>query len=101
MAYNMINGLGICDLRYDSMTIDRYPIQDHNGIALPVKELPRFAFPHDLRLKYSLERRFPLPIFFTFVFTDTMGDHIYAACLLFYEKVPRNNIENIFKSIIR
>jgi len=97
MAFNMINGLGICDLRYESVTLDRYPSEDHKGISLPMKELPMFAFPHDLRLKYSEEGRFPMPIFFTFVFTDTMGDHIYAACLRFYEKVPRAEIERIFQ----
>lgn len=98
MAFNTIYGLGICDLRYESLTLDRYPSEDHKGISLPVKELPMFAFPHDLRLKYSQEGRFPMPIFFTFVFTDTMGDHVYAACLRFYEKVPAKEIEKTFQS---
>ncbi len=40
-----------------------------------------FAFPHGLRLTISEEGQFPLPLFFTYVFTDAEGKHFYVACL--------------------
>ena len=58
-----------------------------------------FAFPHDLRLSYSLTIRFPLPVFFSFVFTSSKGMHRYAACLRFYEIVPKEEIEKVFREV--
>jgi hypothetical protein len=58
-----------------------------------------FAYPNDLRLKFSSTIRFPLPVFFTFVFTDAKGVHMYAACLRFYEIVPREELEVTFKQV--
>ena len=66
---------------------------------MPVFELPLFAFPHDLRLSYSSTIRFPLPVFFTFVFTDAKGVHMYAACLRFYEIVPQHELESIIHQV--
>jgi hypothetical protein len=74
-------------------------MQDHEDFPLPVNELPMFAFPHDLRLKFSSTIRFPLPVFFTFVFTDARGLHMYAACLRFYEVVPREELEGVFREV--
>lgn len=56
-----------------------------------------FIFPHGLRLKYSAQKRFPVPVYFTFVFTDEKGAHIYAACLKFYEKMSNQEVSNFFK----
>ena len=58
-----------------------------------------FAFPHDLRLSYSTRIRFPLPVFFSFVFTNSKGMHRYAACLRFYEIVPKEEIEKVFREV--
>jgi hypothetical protein len=58
-----------------------------------------FAFPHDLRLTYSSTVRFPLPVFFSFVFTNSKGHHRYAACLRFYEIVPKEEIEIVFREV--
>jgi hypothetical protein len=58
-----------------------------------------FAFPNDLRLTYSSLNRFPLPVFFTFVFTDQNGAHLYAACLRFYEIVPVEDLQPVFKEV--
>lgn len=52
-----------------------------------------------MRLKYSRRKRFPLPTFFTFVFTDAMGSHLYAACLRFYELVPHEQAVAILMAI--
>jgi uDENN domain len=58
-----------------------------------------FAFPHDLRLSYSSTILFPLPVFFSFVFTNSKGMHRYAACLRFYEIVPKEEIESVFRDV--
>ena len=73
--------------------------QDQSDFPLPVIELPMFAFPHDLRLSYSTRIRFPLPVFFSFVFTNSKGMHRYAACLRFYEIVPKEEIEKVFREV--
>ena len=43
--------------------------------------------------------RFPLPVFFAFVFTDAKGTHMYAACLRFYEIVPVEDLKKVFSDI--
>jgi hypothetical protein len=55
------------------------------------------AFPCGLRLKYSRCGKFPIPTYFTFVFTDEKGGHIYAGCLKFYECIQDNQAVEIFK----
>ena len=100
LAYHQRPAMGLCDLQYESATLDRYPAKDpHKGLALPAQELPLFAFPHDLRLEYSNLNRFPLPVFFTFVFTDAFGGHLYAACLRFYEKITQSDLETVFTEV--
>lgn len=73
--------------------------QDYKGLELPVNELPMFAFPNDLRLTYGSRNRFPLPVFFTFVFTDQNGGHLYAACLRFYEVVSYDDLLPVFNQV--
>ena len=68
---------------------------NYAGLDLPENELAMFAFPQDLSLRNSEPNRFPLPIFFTFVFTNDKGDHLYAACLQFYEKVRKYILPSI------
>jgi uDENN domain len=58
-----------------------------------------FAFPSDMRLSYNSNLQFPLPVFFSFVFTDVKGDHLYTACLQFYEAAPMEDLEDIFQRI--
>ena len=62
-------------------------------MPLPAKEMSLFAFPYGLRLEFANENKFPLPVFFTFVFTNADGDHYYAACLRFYEKISSDNVQ--------
>lgn len=99
LAYSRCPAMGICDLIYDSATVDRYPKQDHRGSHLPVEELPMFTFPSGMHLTYQSTNQCPLPMYFTFVFTDANGDHFYTACLLFYESVDINDIKPVFKEI--
>ena len=61
-------------------------------MELPEVELPLFVFPHGLKLIESKEGFFPLPVFFTLIFTDPKGEQYYAACLQFYEVVPMTEL---------
>jgi hypothetical protein len=56
-----------------------------------------FVFPHGLLLKCCTKQNFPLPDFFTFVFTDVHGRHLYTTCLRFYEVIPKQEIQKFFK----
>jgi hypothetical protein len=99
LAYRKRAPVGICDMAYEAATLDRYPRQDHSGegsMQLPETELPLFAFPNGMRLKYRPMEDYPLPDFFSFVFTNANGGHLYAACLRFYEVADRSDVEKLF-----
>jgi hypothetical protein len=99
IGYHQRQALGLTDLRYHSATLERYPEYDNVSFPLPQNELPLFAFPHDLRLEFESSNRYPLPHFFTFVFTDADGKHMYAACLHFYEKLLPEEVQQVFETI--
>eukprot|EP00605_Chrysophyceae_sp_TOSAG23-4_P000418 GSChrysophyteH1.ASY1.ANO1.474.1 assembled CDS len=99
LVYHTRAPVGLTDLRYNSATLERYPQQDNKTFPLPHNELPLFAFPHGLRLEFESSNRYPLPHFFTFVFTDADGKHMYAACLHFYEKLSGAEVQDVFESI--
>lgn len=101
LAYHHRGPMGLCDLRYECDTLDRYPLRNHSGLELPVQELPIFTFPHDLRIQQCSRQDFPLPDFFTFVFTDVLGRHMHAACLRFYEVVPKEDILVVFEEVYK
>ncbi len=69
IAYRTCVPLGLCDLKYESTTLDRYPLEDLPDHELPTNELPLFAFPHDLELRTASLESYPLPDFFSMVFT--------------------------------
>lgn len=58
-----------------------------------------FAFPNGLHLSLEDAGQFPLPLFFTFVFTDADGKHFYVACLQFYEQVEDVDLKEVFKEV--
>jgi hypothetical protein len=91
--------MGLTDLHFQTATIDRFPRLDHKEMALPTAELPMFAFPHQLSLTRGSISQFPLPVFFTFVFTDEKGAHLYVACLRFFESVDLDDARRILASI--
>jgi len=99
VSYHRRTPLGLCDMQYEAYTLDRYPQHDHDGLALPVVELPMFVFPHDLRLKYSPKLNFPIPDFFTFVFTDVKGRHLYTTCLRFYELLDKAEVAAVLSEV--
>ncbi|RYH32736.1 hypothetical protein EON65_00110 [archaeon] len=74
-------------------------LQDQKDAPLPAEALPVFAFPRHLRLIRSKKNEYPLPVFFTFVFTDQDGKHLYAACLKFFEAVPAELCMPVVKGI--
>lgn len=61
--------------------------------------LPMFAFPDGMRLEMTANKEFPMPLFFTFVFTDADGKHFYVACLQFYEVVELNDLREVCKTV--
>jgi hypothetical protein len=93
-AARYLPAMGLCNLSYEAVTLDRYPLKDISpDLPLPELALPVFAFPRNLRLETGLKSEYPLPVFYTFVFTDQEGRHMFAACLKFYEPVPLSSIE--------
>ena len=102
LAYHVRKPQGLCNVKYEAHTIDRYPQDNYRDMELPVLELPVFVFPHGLQLIESKRGEYPLPVFFTFVFTDAKGEHYYAACLQFYELVNECTLirtcEGLYKS---
>lgn len=58
-----------------------------------------FAFPDGMRFTLAEAGQFPLPLFFTFVFTDQDGKHFYVAALQFFEQVSQDSLSKLFKSL--
>ena len=73
IGYHLRAPIALANVSFEAATIDRYPLVDHSALPLPALELPMFAFPHGLKLKYSTKNSFPIPIFFSFVFTNMKG----------------------------
>ena len=97
LSYRRRRPMGICDMAYRPHTLDRFPRKDHpGGMELTETELPLFAFPNGMHFKYRKMEDYPLPDFFSFVFTDATGGHLYAACLRFYEVADRAKVEELF-----
>jgi hypothetical protein len=74
-------------------------VQDHDKLELAATGLPMFAFPNGMRLTLADAGQFPLPLFFTFVFTDADGKHFYVACLQFYEPVTEADLQETFRKV--
>ncbi len=73
IGYHLRAPIALANIAFEAATIDRYPLVDHSALPLPALELPMFAFPHGLKFKYSTKNSFPIPIFFSFVFTNMKG----------------------------
>lgn len=100
IAFNSRPAVGLCNLRFVSTTLDRYPQKNYRDFDLPDKELPIFVFPEDLSISCELKGEgFPLPLFFSFVFTNDKGEHLYVACLQFYEKLLKAELEPLCREV--
>lgn len=73
IGYHLRAPIALANIAFEAATVDRYPLVNHSELPLPELELPMFAFPHGLQLKYSTKNSFPIPIFFSFVFTNMKG----------------------------
>jgi len=101
VSYHVRQPQGLCNLSYKATTIDRYPKTDYKNMELPEVELPLFVFPHGLRLLQCAPGVFPLPVFYTFLFTDAKGEPYYAACLQFYEAVEPAELAEVCAEIFK
>ena len=99
LCYQKRPAMGLCDLKYTPVTLDRFPEQNLEGYELPVKELPMFAFPNDLTIELGMSLNRPKEAFFTFVFTDIKGNNTHATCLRFYEAVDHAVMDTLFESL--
>lgn len=95
LIYHARPPMGIADVPYDSITLNRYPAQDHSNCVLPVTDLPQFAFPHGLRLQCAPAHKFPEPDSFIFLCTDVAGNHLYAAGLRFYNRLSQTDVAEL------
>lgn len=87
---------GILNLKYKAVTLDRYPKYDYDEIEFPSEVLPIFSFPKDLKIILKNKNDYPLPIYYTFVFTDINGKHMYVSCLKFYEKLKEEDLVDVY-----
>lgn len=94
-----VTAIGLCNVGYEASLLDRIPTKDYKHLSLPEDALPAFMFPHGLRLELCDRNQYPLPSFFTFVFTDQDGKHLYVACLKFYEDVPKEDLMAGFRQL--
>lgn len=94
-----VTALGLCNVGYESNLLDRIPTKNYKHLSLPEDALPAFMFPHGLRLELCERSQYPLPSFFTFVFTDQDGKHLYVACLKFYEEVSLEDLLPTYNQI--
>lgn len=94
-----VTAIGICNVGYEASLLDRIPTKDYKHLSLPEDALPAFMFPHGLRLELCDRNQYPLPSFFTFVFTDQDGKHLYVACLKFYEEVAKDDLMAGFRQL--
>jgi hypothetical protein len=99
LAYHVWTSVSLSDLSYGAATLDRFPRKDHKNLELPVNELPMFAYPQDLRINYRPKGEFPLPGFFSFVFTNAIGENLYVACLRFWEIARKPDLQPAFDSV--
>ncbi|XP_033107544.1 DENN domain-containing protein 4B-like isoform X2 [Anneissia japonica] len=73
-------------------TLSRYPLEDHESFTLP-DSVSRFCLPMGAVIEcWSRERMHPLPVFSTFILTDSTGDKIYGAAVTFYETYPEESL---------
>lgn len=60
-----------------------------------------FGFPNGLKLFYGSLQLPPKTSLYSFVFTDVNGDHFYAECLRFYERISTEEFDLLFQEIFQ
>ncbi|XP_075048507.1 DENN domain-containing protein 4B isoform X2 [Mixophyes fleayi] len=76
-------------LVYEAGVIGRFPETDNDLFPFP-ELVPIFCLPMGATIEnWSLDTKYPLPIFSTFVLTGASGDKVYGAAIQFYEQYPQ------------
>ncbi|XP_033633840.1 C-myc promoter-binding protein-like isoform X2 [Asterias rubens] len=79
-------------LPYQSGILSRYPLEDDEEFPLP-DSVSRFCMPLGATIEcWSTARHHPLPVFSTFVLTDSAGKKVYGAAVTFYEGYPEEKL---------
>ncbi|XP_073464759.1 DENN domain-containing protein 4B isoform X2 [Aquarana catesbeiana] len=79
-------------LVYEAGVICRFPETDNELFPFP-ELVPMFCLPMGATIEsWSLNTKYHLPVFSTFVLTGASGDKLYGAAIQFYEQYPRENL---------
>nr|XP_046236912.1 DENN domain-containing protein 4C isoform X2 [Scatophagus argus] len=75
-------------ISYKAGLIFRYPEEDYESFPLS-ESVPLFCLPMGAKIEcWAPNTRDPLPIFSTFVLTNSSGEKVYGAAIQFYEPYP-------------
>ncbi|XP_005166610.1 DENN domain-containing protein 4C isoform X1 [Danio rerio] len=75
-------------IAYKAGLIFRYPEEDYESFPLS-ESVPLFCLPMGAKIEcWAPNTRYPLPVFSTFVLTNSNGEKVYGAGIQFYEPYP-------------
>jgi len=80
----------IIETKFAAQILDFYPKSENSIVPEFYKSIPEFCFPTGAC--FTNDNSKITPKFFSFVLTNEHGNHIYGACLQFYEKVRDNEL---------
>lgn len=79
-------------IAYKAGLIFRYPEEDYESFPLS-ESVPLFCLPMGAKIEcWAPNTRYPLPVFSTFVLTNSMGEKVYGAGIQFYEPYPMEGL---------
>ncbi|KAI4900140.1 hypothetical protein NFI96_023868, partial [Prochilodus magdalenae] len=79
-------------IAYKAGLIFRYPEEDYESFPLS-ESVPLFCLPMGAKIEsWAPNTRYPLPVFSTFVLTNSSGEKVYGAAVQFYELHPVENL---------
>ncbi|XP_063043558.1 DENN domain-containing protein 4C [Engraulis encrasicolus] len=75
-------------IAYKAGLIFRYPEEDYDSFPLS-ESVPLFCLPMGAKIEcWAPNTPYPLPVFSTFVLTNSSGEKVYGAAIQFYEPYP-------------
>ncbi|KAI5609538.1 DENN domain-containing protein 4C isoform X2 [Silurus asotus] len=79
-------------ISYKAGLIFRYPEEDYESVPLS-ESVPLFCLPMGAKIEsWAPSTHNPLPVFSTFVLTNSSGEKVYGAAIQFYELYPADNL---------
>ncbi|KAL1270869.1 hypothetical protein QQF64_029885, partial [Cirrhinus molitorella] len=79
-------------IAYKAGLIFRYPEEDYESFPLS-ESVPLFCLPMGAKIEcWAPNTRYPLPVFSTFVLTNSNGEKVYGAGIQFYEPYPLDGL---------